>query len=146
MPHEVGTSVNAILGGNEASHAQANYHGKGELDRWYWPAPVKRFPRNDYGLYDMAGNVWEWCLDEYQKDFYTTSPRNNPVAGGLIPLTDDNFRNLTAHRVWRGGAWDAGPTSITVSNRFKSAPHLRVLKTGFRCVFPVKSQPAEEAL
>ena len=126
--------------GNEISHGQANYSGEVERDKWYWPAPVKRFPHNDYGLYDMAGNVWEWCLDEYDRDFYATSPRNNPVAGGLIPLTDDDFRKLTAHRVWRGGAWDAGPTGITVSNRFKSAPHLRVLKTGFRCVFPVKTQ------
>ena len=131
--------------GNEASHAKANYSGEVEPDIWYWPAPVKRFPQNDYGLYDMAGNVWEWCMDEYDRDFYTTSPRNNPVAGGLIPLTVNDFRTLTSHRVWRGGAWDGGPTSITVSNRSQSAPNSRFLKTGFRCVLPLKSPPRGEA-
>lgn len=130
--------------GNEASHAQANYSGKVQPDIWYWPAPVKRFPQNDYGLYDMAGNVWEWCMDEYDRDFYTTSPRNNPVAGGLIPLTNNDFRTLPSHRVWRGGAWDGGPTSITVSNRSKSAPNSRFLKTGFRCVLPIKVQSSKE--
>ena len=129
--------------GNEASHERANYSGEVEPDIWYWPAPVKRFPENGYGLYDMAGNVWEWCMDEYDRDFYATSPRNNPVAGGLIPLTGDDFRTLTAHRVWRGGAWDGGPASITVSNRSQSAPNSRFLKTGFRCVFPLKSQSLE---
>ena len=125
--------------GNEVSHDHANYSGEAERDQWYWPAPVKSFPQNDYSLYDMAGNVWEWCLDEYDRDFYATSRRNNPVAGRLIPLEDD-FHNLRDPRVWRGGAWDSGPTSLTVSNRFKADPDLRVLTTGFRCIFPTKPQ------
>ena len=125
--------------GNEVSHDYANYSGEAERDEWYWPAPVKRFPQNDYSLYDMVGNVWEWCLDEYDRDFYATSRRNNPVAGRLIPL-DDDFHNLRDPRVWRGGACDSGPTSLTVSNRFKADPDLRVLTTGFRCIFPTKPQ------
>ena len=44
-------------------------------------AKVGQYPSNGYGLFDMAGNVWEWCLDEYDKDFYATSPRENPFAG-----------------------------------------------------------------
>ena len=42
---------------------------------------VGQYPANGYGLYDMAGNAKEWCLDEYDEDFYLTSPHRNPIAG-----------------------------------------------------------------
>lgn len=47
------------------------------------PTSVKSYPANDYDLYDMVGNVSEWCLDEWDENFYANSPRNNPISGGL---------------------------------------------------------------
>ena len=68
--------------------------------------PVGSYPANGYGLYDMAGNVWEWCLDEYQEGFYSNSPRRNPIAGGHpIDLLLNNYTNVANRRVLRGGSW-----------------------------------------
>ena len=50
--------------------------------------PVRSFPPNGYGLYDMAGTVWELCMDEWQEDFYSRSPRENPVGSRWVRVTN----------------------------------------------------------
>ncbi len=75
-----GLSGKAYPWGDVIDLGKANY-GKNVGDT----TAVGKYPSNGYGLYDMAGNVWEWCLDEYNKDFYFTSPRRNPISGANSP-------------------------------------------------------------
>ena len=78
-----------IRGATTFDETRANY-GRYFND----PIAVGQYPPNGYGLYDMAGNISEWCLDEYDPDFYATSPRENPVSGGTREAIIHNFRNV----------------------------------------------------
>ena len=94
--------------------------------------PVGKYPRNGYGLYDMAGNVWEWCLDEFQADFYRNSPTKNPFAGGNIDDVINGGTNKTVMRVLRGGSWSSNGLNLRVASRNRYFPTNTVGNDGFR--------------
>lgn len=98
---------------------------------------VGSYPANGYGLHDMVGNVWEWCIDEYLADFYGMSPSRNPVAGPPISILDDSFRKVVTRRVVRGGGWDAAARRLRVAYRDGNGPRGKVDSVGFRCVRPL---------
>jgi formylglycine-generating enzyme required for sulfatase activity len=95
---------------------------------------IGEYPPNDYGVYDIVGNVWEWCLDEHVLDFYAASPRRNPVAGGDITYVLNNFTSLKTYRVLRGGSWMSIPRYVRVAPRFRFTPSHSINNVGFRCV------------
>ncbi|HUG92583.1 MAG TPA: formylglycine-generating enzyme family protein [Planctomycetaceae bacterium] len=103
-------------------------------DGFITTAPVKSFPPNGYGLYEMTGNVWEWCADWYRPDTYAGSPRRNPPGpeSSLDP-TEPN----TPKRVQRGGSFmcsDEYCIGYSVAARMKGDPASGAFHTGFRCV------------
>lgn len=112
------------------------YAGSNELDEVAWYAananrrtqPVKGKKPNELGLYDMTGNVWEWCWDRYNWQYYTNSPSHNPTgaAEGL-------------YRVLRGGCFlgskfDEYDEADTFHLRYRNSftPHYRYANYGFR--------------
>jgi formylglycine-generating enzyme required for sulfatase activity len=96
-------------------------------------SPVGSYAPNGFGIYDLAGNVWEFCVNEWRADFYAQSPTSNPVAGDLCQLNLD-YRNVATRRVIRGGSWEGAPLDLRVAYRDSHPPEGAGGHVGFRCV------------
>ena len=100
---------------------------------WYkenaddWTHPVGQKEPNTWGLYDMHGNVWEWCNDFYRKDYYSSSPSSNPTG----PQTGFDDREL---RVQRGGSWAFSTEFCNSAGRYGGDPNNSYPDNGFRVV------------
>ena len=105
----------------DLSGALNNYHPSYNDGVTPFSAPVDQLTPNGYGLYHMAGNMWEWCWDWYDSGYYATSPSTDPrgPASGL-------------YRVIRGGGWSFGAAYCRVADRGDDSPSTQFNDIGFR--------------
>lgn len=124
--------------GNEITHNDANYMGIGGEDKWESCAPVGSFKANSFGLYDVVGNVVEWCQDWYDGDYYSNSPAKNPSG----PKTGEQIRHLGGEcRAMRGGGWGYSYYGLPLGTRGRANPGNANEVNGFRCVVSAFDYP-----
>ena len=127
--------TNSVFGtGDTLTSQDANFYGKmpyGTTEPGEYrekTTPVATFPPNPWGLFDMHGNVYEWCSDWYEESPTTTKNPSGPASGD--------------GRIIRGGAWDRKSSSCRAAYRYSRDPNRRAHNIGFRVV--IVSAKADE--
>jgi formylglycine-generating enzyme required for sulfatase activity len=115
-PYHFGTTI---------SRGQANYYKSGDIKT----TPVGNYPANAFGLFDMHGNIWEWCADQYDEGYYAKSPRQDPQGPSNV-----------SSRVLRGGSWADVPGNCRAASRNGYAPAPRDYNFGCRVCFRLDSE------
>jgi len=120
----------AARGGHKQSMPNYTYAGSNNIDEVAWYTnnsnnryhPVAQKKANELGIYDMSGNLWEWCQDWYDSNYYSVSPVTNPTG----PTTG-------SYRIIRGGAYQTDSFwTYCVTSRWMDAPSTMSLLIGFR--------------
>jgi mono/diheme cytochrome c family protein len=127
-----GTDGRIYPWGNEPPDPLRANYGKEKWNNHTALVPVGQLKdgKSPYGIYDLAGNVWEWVSDWYDPDYYSTSPPQNPKG-------PENGK----YRVLRGGSWDLAPEHLRSTRRdfnlplspSYESPSYRNFNSGFRC-------------
>lgn len=129
-PFNFGLTINT-----EAANYDGNYtYGQGERGTYrQQTTDVASFPANPWGLYDMHGNVWEWCLDEWHNS-YEGAPADGSAWQETKPELAKEDKDL---RLLRGGSWMSLPRLCRSAFRINNYPDLRLNDFGFRvCCLP----------
>ena len=122
--------------GDQLTADHANDKGTEGQDQWRKCSPVGQFSPNGYGLYDIAGNVWEWCSDWYEADYYSNAkeqePSYNPIGA-----------NTGLYRILRGGSWLYNKDALSIAYRNLELPHSANAQVGFRCARDLPSEATD---
>lgn len=138
--------------GNEAPEDRCNWRcaarkpGVHPLNSSGWGlTPVGSYPPNGFGLFDMSGNVWEWCSDAYAPDYYAKSPRVNPqgpevdmngLCAPIVTWRNEDYLGVppASFRSIRGGSWENNTFGLRCCERISASAgtHNKATVGGFR--------------